>query len=83
MSLQERATSPVPHDPQASSNSPLQEKQQSPCHKPLKIYAAPKISALVLVHHGADLGMTEIGLIQQYSSQQPMAESVIRFVTFT
>ena len=30
MSLQERATSPVPHDPQASSNSPLQEKQQSP-----------------------------------------------------
>ena len=30
MSLQERATSHVPHDPQASSNSPLQEKQQSP-----------------------------------------------------
>ena len=30
MSLQEGATSPVPHDPQASSNSPLQEKQQSP-----------------------------------------------------
>ena len=30
MSLQERATSPVPNDPQASSNSPLQEKQQSP-----------------------------------------------------
>ena len=30
MSLQERATSPVSHDPQASSNSPLQEKQQSP-----------------------------------------------------
>ena len=30
MSLQERATSPVPHDPQVSSNSPLQEKQQSP-----------------------------------------------------
>ena len=29
MSLQERAISPVPHDPQASSNSPLQEKQQS------------------------------------------------------
>ena len=39
--------------------------------------------ALVLVHHSPDLGMTEIGLIQQYSSQQPMAESVIRFVTFT
>ena len=30
MSLQERATSPVLHYPQASSNSPLQEKQQSP-----------------------------------------------------
>ena len=41
------------------------------------------ISALVLVHHSPDLGMTEIGLIQQYSSQQPMAESVIRVVTFT
>ena len=35
------------------------------------------------VHHSPDLGMTEIGLTQQYSSQQPMAESVIRFVTFT
>ena len=30
MSLQERATSNVLHYPQASSNSPLQEKQQSP-----------------------------------------------------
>ena len=34
----------------------------------------------MLPHQSSHPGMTEIGLIQRYSSQQPMVESVIRFV---